>query len=155
MNNRAAPGNSKAGRVEGPPDEHEWQRSRNVPPTNKGQKLPPEPLNVAVTARACVIDTVQLLVPVHAPLQPANVEPMAAVARVGVLVGRRALVAHRQPLLNDRPLVATTLAWMELVATAALVNAQVTFSLDVSGMASRPTQWPPASRTQPANAPFP
>ena len=37
-------------------------------------------LNVAVTVRACVIDTVQLPVPVHAPLQPANVELLAAVA---------------------------------------------------------------------------
>ena len=35
-------------------------------------------LNVAVTARAAVIDTVQLPVPEHAPLQPANVEPLAA-----------------------------------------------------------------------------
>ena len=37
-------------------------------------------LNVAVTLRACVIDTVQVPVPVHAPLQPANVEPLAAAA---------------------------------------------------------------------------
>src|SRR5262245_61996149 len=35
-------------------------------------------LNVAVTERAAVIDTVQAAVPVHAPLQPANVEPLAA-----------------------------------------------------------------------------
>ena len=38
------------------------------------------PLNVAVTARAAVIDVVQVPVPVHAPLQPANVEPLAATA---------------------------------------------------------------------------
>ena len=37
-------------------------------------------LKVAVTERAAVIDTVQLPVPVHAPLQPANVEPLAAAA---------------------------------------------------------------------------
>ena len=37
-------------------------------------------LKVAVTARAAVIDTVQAPVPVHAPLQPANVEPLAAAA---------------------------------------------------------------------------
>jgi hypothetical protein len=37
-------------------------------------------LNVAVTLRAWVIDTVQPPVPVHAPLQPANVEPPAAAA---------------------------------------------------------------------------
>jgi hypothetical protein len=36
-------------------------------------------LKVAVTARAAVIDTVQAPVPVHAPLQPANAEPLAAV----------------------------------------------------------------------------
>jgi hypothetical protein len=40
----------------------------------------PEVLNVAVTLRAAVIDTVQVVVPVHAPLQPANVEPVAAAA---------------------------------------------------------------------------
>jgi hypothetical protein len=39
-----------------------------------------EPLNVAVTDRAAVIDTVQLPVPVHAPLQPAKVEPLVAAA---------------------------------------------------------------------------
>ena len=37
-------------------------------------------LNVAVTERAAVIDTVHVPVPVHAPLQPANVEPDAGVA---------------------------------------------------------------------------
>ena len=37
-------------------------------------------LNVAVTARAAVIDTVHAPVPVHAPLQPENVEPLAAAA---------------------------------------------------------------------------
>jgi hypothetical protein len=41
-------------------------------------KLAPELLNVAVTFRAAVIDNVQAPVPVHAPLQPANVEPLAA-----------------------------------------------------------------------------
>jgi hypothetical protein len=39
-----------------------------------------ELLNVAVTARAAVMDVVQVPVPVHAPLQPANVEPLAAAA---------------------------------------------------------------------------
>ena len=38
-------------------------------------------LKVAVTLRAAVIDTVQVPVAlVHAPLQPANVEPLAAAA---------------------------------------------------------------------------
>ena len=37
-------------------------------------------LNVAVTDWAEVIETTQEPVPVHAPLQPANVEPAAAVA---------------------------------------------------------------------------
>src|SRR5262245_61282716 len=39
-----------------------------------------ELLKVAVTARAAVIDTEQVEVPEHAPLQPANVEPLAAAA---------------------------------------------------------------------------
>ena len=38
----------------------------------------PVVLKVAVTDRAAVIDTVQVPVPVHAPLQPENVEPLAA-----------------------------------------------------------------------------
>jgi hypothetical protein len=45
------------------------------------QVLPvPDVLNVAVTLRAVVIDTAQVPVPAHAPLQPANVEPLAAAA---------------------------------------------------------------------------
>jgi hypothetical protein len=40
----------------------------------------PDVLNVAVTARATVIETVHVLVPVQAPLQPANVDPPAAAA---------------------------------------------------------------------------
>src|SRR5215468_2375766 len=44
-------------------------------------------LNVAVTDFAAVIGTVQVLVPVQAPLQPAKVEPLAAAAvRVTVAV---------------------------------------------------------------------
>ena len=37
-------------------------------------------LNVAVTARACVIDTVQVPVPEQAPLQPAKLAPLPAAA---------------------------------------------------------------------------
>jgi hypothetical protein len=37
-------------------------------------------VNVAVTERACVIETVQVDVPVHAPLQPVNAEPLVAAA---------------------------------------------------------------------------
>lgn len=42
----------------------------------------PEPLvlNVAVTLRAAVIASTQLPVPVHEPLQPAKLEPLAAAA---------------------------------------------------------------------------
>src|SRR5262245_48038290 len=42
--------------------------------------LPTTVLKVAVTVRACVMATVQPAVPVQAPLQPANVEPVAAEA---------------------------------------------------------------------------
>ena len=37
-------------------------------------------LNVAVTLRAAVNDVTQVPVPVQMPLQPANVEPLAAAA---------------------------------------------------------------------------
>jgi len=37
-------------------------------------------VNVAVTERACVIDTEQLPVPLHAPLQPLKVFPPVGVA---------------------------------------------------------------------------
>lgn len=40
----------------------------------------PPVLNVAVTLRAAVMEVVQVPVPVHAPLQPVNVEPLAAAA---------------------------------------------------------------------------
>jgi hypothetical protein len=44
-------------------------------------KLTPELLNVAVTLRAAVIDTVHAVaVPLHAPPQPPNVDPLAAAA---------------------------------------------------------------------------
>jgi hypothetical protein len=43
-------------------------------------KVVAELLKVAVTERAAVIDNVQTPVPVHDPLQPANVEPLAAAA---------------------------------------------------------------------------
>src|SRR5262245_13264439 len=55
-----------------------------LPPVVTDTVTPPLPLgmvsNVAVTVRACVIDTVQPPVPVHAPLHPANVDPPAAAA---------------------------------------------------------------------------
>jgi hypothetical protein len=44
------------------------------------------PLKVAVTDRAAVIVTMQLPVPVHAPLQPLNVDPAAAAAASVTLV---------------------------------------------------------------------
>ena len=42
--------------------------------------VPPLVLKVAVTLRAAVIDNTQLPVPEHEPLQPANVDPLAAAA---------------------------------------------------------------------------
>ena len=41
---------------------------------------PPLVLNVAVTLRAAVSDNTQVPVPLHDPLQPENVEPLAAAA---------------------------------------------------------------------------
>ena len=49
-------------------------------------------VKVAVTLRACVIETVQVLVPVQSPLQPLNVESAAGVA-VRVMVVRLVIVA--------------------------------------------------------------
>lgn len=51
-----------------------------VPARVTASEKVPELLNVAVTARAAVMDTVQVLVPVQAPLQPAKVEPLVAAA---------------------------------------------------------------------------
>jgi hypothetical protein len=47
-----------------------------------GSVMPPEEeaLKVAVTLRAAVMLTAQLPVPEHAPVQPANVEPLLAAA---------------------------------------------------------------------------
>ena len=41
---------------------------------------PPLVLNVAVTLRDAVIESTQLPVPLHEPLHPAKVEPLAAAA---------------------------------------------------------------------------
>ena len=49
-------------------------------------------VKVAVTLRACVIETVQVLLPVQSPLQPLNVESAVGVA-VRVMVVRLAMVA--------------------------------------------------------------
>ena len=56
--------------------------------------MPPEVSKVAVTARLAVMDTTQVPVPTQAPLQPANVEPEAAVA-VRVTVVPLAIVAEQ------------------------------------------------------------
>jgi hypothetical protein len=59
------------------------------------------PLKVAVTVRAALIVTVQPPVPLHAPLQPANVEPEAALAvsvtRVPVAYGLVHVAPHEIP----------------------------------------------------------
>ncbi len=55
--------------------------SVNVTGFAHGVVPPPDVLNVAVTARLVVIESVQVAaVPAQAPPQPANVEPAAAVA---------------------------------------------------------------------------
>jgi hypothetical protein len=43
-------------------------------------RVPPLGLNVAVTDRAAVMERVHVPVPLHEPLHPANVEPLAGVA---------------------------------------------------------------------------
>lgn len=58
-----------------------------------------ELLNVAVTARAAVIEVVQVPVPVHAPLQPTNVEPLAAAAVSVTEVPLAKLAVHVAPQL--------------------------------------------------------
>jgi hypothetical protein len=57
-------------------------------------------LNVAVTARAAVMDTVQAPVPVHAPLQPVNVEPLAAAAESVTDVPLAKFALHVVPQLT-------------------------------------------------------
>jgi len=55
-------------------------RVRALPQPALGRASPVPPLNVAVTDRAAVMVTTQLPVPVHAPPQRPNVEPVAAAA---------------------------------------------------------------------------
>lgn len=66
-------------------------------------QVPPVPvpvvLNVAVTLRAAVIDNVQFPVPVHSPLQPANVEPLAGAALSVTDVPFAKFAAHVLPQL--------------------------------------------------------
>jgi hypothetical protein len=57
-------------------------------------------LNVAVTFRAAVIDSVQPAVPVQAPLQPANVEPLAAAVLSVTEVPLAKLALHVVPQLT-------------------------------------------------------
>jgi hypothetical protein len=54
---------------------------------------------VAVTEREAVIDTVQLPVPLQAPLQPANVEPLAGAAVSVTDVPLEKFVVHVEPQL--------------------------------------------------------
>jgi len=56
-------------------------------------------LNVAVTDWAAVIETVQVPVPVQAPLQPAKVEPLAAAAVRVTEVPLAKLALHVLPQL--------------------------------------------------------
>ena len=67
-------------------------------------------VKVAVTLRASVIETVQVLVPVQSPLQPLNVESAAGVA-VRVMVVRLVIVAVQvvpQVVLIDQIVVVLT-----------------------------------------------
>jgi hypothetical protein len=64
-------------------------------------QVPPVPvvLNVADTLRATVIDSVQFAVPVHAPFQPANVEPVFGAALSVTVVPLARFAVHALPQL--------------------------------------------------------
>jgi hypothetical protein len=65
-------------------------------------------VKVAVTAAAAVITTEQVLVPLHAPLQPENVEPLPAEAEsVTVVLPAKSAVQVAPQLMPDGVLVTT------------------------------------------------
>src|SRR5262245_63719176 len=91
-------------------------------------------LNVAVTVRAWVMATVQAPVPVHAPLQPANVDPVAALAVSVTLVPLAKLafcVVHVVPQLMPAGLDVTV-----PVPVPALFSVSVWFVATVLNVAS-------------------
>ena len=65
---------------------------------------PPLPVKLADTERAAVIETMQLPVPVQAPLQPAKVEPVAGAAVSVTVVPLAYVAAQVDPQLMPEPL---------------------------------------------------
>lgn len=114
-----------------------------------------ELLNVAVTARAAVIDVVQVPVPVHAPLQPANVEPLAAAAASVTEVPLAKLALQVEPQLIPAgeevtvPVPVPAFATESAKVVAELLNVAVTIRVAVIDTVQAPV--PVHAPLQPAN----
>ena len=81
-------------------------------------------MNVAVTDRACVIDTVQVPVAlVHAPVQPAKVEPDAAAAVSVTELPLLTLTLHTVPQYRKEGQVVSSTAIRTLLAAGAVRGA--------------------------------
>ena len=93
---------------------------------------PPVVLNVAVTLRAWLINTEQV-VPVQAPLQPANVEPVAAAAVSVTVVVLEKLAEQAEPQLTPVgddvtvPAPVPALVTVSVKLPGAVLNVAVTF----------------------------
>ena len=113
------------------------------------------PLNVAVTARAAVIDVVHAPVPVHAPLHPANVEPLAAAAVSVTDVPLAKLALHVEPQLMPAgddvtvPVPVPAFVTVSANVVAELLNVAVTARAAVIDTVQAPV--PVHAPDQPAN----
>ena len=101
---------------------------------------PPDTLNVAVTDRAWVIDTTHDPVPVHAPDQPAKVEPAA---------GAAVNVTEVPEAYDSVQSVPQLMPVGVLVTVPEPVPALVTVRVKVTGVVSEPNQFGPWSSLEP------
>ena len=114
-----------------------------------------EPLKVAVTERAAVMDIVHVVaVPVHAPLQPENVEPLAAAAVSVTFVLLATFTEHTAPQLMPPPVTVPEpvpfLDTLNVKVLPELLNVAVTeraWVIDTLHVVALPLQAP----LQPAN----
>ena len=110
-------------------------------------------VNVAVTERAVVIDTTHAPVPVHAPAQPANTEPVVAVGVSVTLVLKLKLAEHVAPQLMPAGIEATEPAPVPFFATVSTccvsVKLAVTAFASVIGTVQAPV--PEHAPDQPVN----